>query len=89
MSNMFANCASLSELNLLSFDTSSVTTMREMFSSCLSLNYIDLSSFETNKCTDFYNMFANIPQIKVKANETKGANMIQQLKNMDNVIIEV
>ena len=89
MSNMFANCASLSELNLLSFDTSSVTTMREMFSSCILLSSIDLSSFETNKCTDFSNMFASIPQITVKADKTKGATMIEQLKNMNNVIIEV
>ena len=88
MSFMFSNCESLTQLNILSFDTSLVTTMREMFSSCLLLSYIDLSSFETKKCTDFYNMFANIPQIRVKADETKGANMIEKLKTMDNVIIE-
>ena len=43
---MFAGCSSLRDLDLSSFDTSSVDDMRRMFSGCGALRSLDLSSFD-------------------------------------------
>ena len=42
-SGMFWGCSSLEELDLTSFDTSQVTSMREMFAGCTHLKVIKVS----------------------------------------------
>ena len=59
MSLMFANCKSLTSLDLSSFNTSKVTTMAGMFSHCTSLTSLDLSSFKTTNVTTMSTMFYN------------------------------
>ena len=87
MSYMFANCVSLTELNLTNFNTGYVSTMKGMFYSCTKLTYIDLSSFDTRRCTNYQDMFANINSIKVKADKSQGDKLIEYLKTCKNVVI--
>lgn len=56
---MFAYCSSLTNLNLRSFNTSNVTSMKEMYSNGSGLTSLDLSSFETSKVTDMSSMYSN------------------------------
>ena len=58
MGCMFYGCASLTSLDLTSFDTSKVTDMGWMFSGCGSLTSLDLTSFDTSKVTDMEEMFS-------------------------------
>ena len=85
MSNMFSNCESLSQLDLIKFNTLAVNTMEKMFYSCIKLNTLDLSSFNTINCANFKEMFANIPHIRVTIDSTKGSKMKEQLKDCTNV----
>ncbi|BDR59612.1 BspA family leucine-rich repeat surface protein [Xylocopilactobacillus apicola] len=57
MSNMFARCYSLNNLDLSSFDTSRVTDMSSMFIGCYWLSSLDLRSFDTSRVVDMSNMF--------------------------------
>ena len=59
MSRMFAECSSLTSLDLSNFNTANVTNMSEMFSGCRSLTSLDLSKFNTKKVTNMSNMFYN------------------------------
>ena len=81
MSYMFSNCTSLTELNLKSFDTSSVTTMKSMFESCIEIKSLDLTSFNTKKCKSFDDMFAKTKNIKVRTNSVTCSNMIENINN--------
>ena len=58
MGCMFYGCASLTSLDLTSFDTSQVTQMSCMFYGCASLTSLDLTSFDTSKVTDMGWMFS-------------------------------
>ncbi|MBR3856749.1 MAG: BspA family leucine-rich repeat surface protein, partial [Bacteroidaceae bacterium] len=64
MSHMFAQCQSLTSLDLSSFDTGNVTNMNYMFTGCNKLQMLDLSSFDISKVTDMRYMFASCPQLK-------------------------
>ena len=46
MSRMFANCTSLSSLDLSNFDTAQVTTMEQMFKGCTELVNLRISQFK-------------------------------------------
>ena len=54
---MFYGCDKLTSLDLSSFNTSTVTDMRDMFSGCDKLTSLNLSSFDTSKVTTMSNMF--------------------------------
>ena len=54
---MFNGCSSLLSLNLITFDTTNVTNMRNMFAACSSLESLDLSVFNTANVSDMYRMF--------------------------------
>ena len=56
--NMFHGCASLRELDLSHFDTSSVTDMSYMFYKCESLNEPNTSGWDTSNVTDMDSMFS-------------------------------
>ncbi|MBP5456495.1 MAG: BspA family leucine-rich repeat surface protein, partial [Paludibacteraceae bacterium] len=59
MYGMFANCTSLTSLDLSSFNTANVTDMFSMFYDCKKLTSLDLSSFNTANVTDMSYMFAS------------------------------
>lgn len=48
MTAMFADCSSLSTLDLSGFNTSQVTDMTHMFLGCSELTTLDLTSFDTS-----------------------------------------
>ena len=55
---MFANCRSLTSLDLSKFDTRGVTNMEGMFSGCSSLTSLDLSRLNTENATVMAFMFS-------------------------------
>ena len=56
-SYMFSNCSGLTSLDLSSFNTSNVTSMKSMFEICSGMTSLDLSNFDTSKVTSMYDMF--------------------------------
>ena len=58
MGSMFADCSSLTSLNLSGFDTSKVTYMDSTFASCRALTSLNLSGFDTSKVTYMGSMFS-------------------------------
>ena len=61
---MFANCKSLTSLDLSNFNTSNVTNMGYLFYNCASLIYADLTSFDTSSLTSMDSMFYDTHNIK-------------------------
>lgn len=57
MSGMFAECTSLKELNVSSFNTSKVKDMSVMFSTLIKITALDLRSFDTSNVETMYGMF--------------------------------
>lgn len=57
MHGMFQGCASLSTLDLSTWDTSNVEKMSVMFNECDSLRSINLSGWDTSNVTNMSNMF--------------------------------
>ena len=57
--SMFANCTSLENLDLSSFDASNVSDMYAIFYNCISLKNLNLLSFNTSKVLDMQYMFRN------------------------------
>ena len=62
--NMFKNCYNIIEIDLSSFDTTSVTTMESMFTGCSLLTSINLSNFETFSVTKMNGMFSGCSLIE-------------------------
>ncbi|MDO7798982.1 BspA family leucine-rich repeat surface protein [Enterococcus avium] len=60
---MFANCISLTNVNLSQFKTDIVTDMTEMFLNCHSLLGLDLSTFKTDYVTKMAGMFEGCTSI--------------------------
>ena len=58
MTNMFAWCKSLENLDVSRFNTANVTRMDGMFYRCESLETLDLYSFDIRNVTDFTYMFS-------------------------------
>ena len=54
---MFRECSSLTNINLLNFNTQIVTNMSCMFSFCSSLKNLNLSNFNTQSVTNMSGMF--------------------------------
>ncbi len=57
MDFLFADCYSLTELDLSSFNTSKVKSMPEMFKGCKALKTLDISSFDTSDHPNMHGMF--------------------------------
>lgn len=76
MRYMFANCSSLTSIDLSPFNTSKVTNMRSMFSSCSSLTSLDLSHFDTSNVTRTDHMFSSLPSNAI----VKVRNTVEQQK---------
>ena len=64
MYNMFANCISLSSLDLSNFNTVNVTRMFSIFSDCWSLKSLDMSNFNTEKVTDMQSLFRGCTKLR-------------------------
>ena len=64
MSCMFADCSSLTNIDLSEFNTKKVTNMSDMFANCSSLIALDLSKFNTNTVKDMSGMFYNCSSLK-------------------------
>ena len=52
-------CQMLTSLDLSSWNTSKVTTMKDMFGACLRLKSLEVSNFDTQNVTDMEGMFRN------------------------------
>ena len=63
MSNMFANCNSLTSLALSNFNTENVESMLGMFYGCSNLTSIDLSNFNTANVNDMRRMFQDCKRL--------------------------
>ena len=57
MTGMFADCSSLTTLNLTGVNTAQVTDMSHLFEYCSSLRELDLSGFNVLSVTNFDDMF--------------------------------
>ncbi len=57
MEAMFAECSSLTDLDVSTFVTKNVKNMRYMFYNCSAIRRLDLTNFNTGKLTDMYRMF--------------------------------
>ena len=64
MSYMFANCSSLTSLDVSRFDTSKVIDISYMFNSCIKLTSIDLSGFDTSKVINMRDIFSNCENLE-------------------------
>ena len=64
MQRMFLNCTKLENLDLSSFDTSSITTFEKIFYHCTSLKSLNVSNFNTSNVTNFYDMFNGCSSLK-------------------------
>ena len=64
MRSMFANCSSLTELNLQNFNTENVTDMKFMFYECSNLTELDLKNFNTTKVFHMNSMFYECSRLK-------------------------
>lgn len=62
MAWMFADCHSLTTLNLSSFNTSNVINMSFMLKDCKSLTELDLSNFDTTKVEDVFDLLSKLPK---------------------------
>ena len=81
MHGMFANCHSLTSLDVSSFDTSNVTDMSSMFQNCNRLTLLNLSGFDTSKVTNMVYMFEDctaLQEIKMIGCSTDTVNKIKQ-----------
>ena len=63
MDYMFANCSSLTSLDLSSLNTASVTTMIYMFGNCSKLTSLDLSSWNTENVETTNSLFLNCSEL--------------------------
>ena len=60
MNNMFADCSSLTSLDLSTFDTQKVTSMDGMFKGCTGFSYFDLLPLNTENVTSSTGMFEGV-----------------------------
>ena len=79
MELMFANCSSLTSLDVTKFNTANVTTLMSMFSNCSSLKSLDVTNFDTRNVTNMFYMFNNCSGLTsldvTKFNTAKVRNM--------------
>ena len=85
MELMFANCSTLTSLDVTKFNTANVTTLMSMFSDCSSLKSLDVTNFDTRNVTNMFYMFNNclgLTSLDVtKFNTAKVRNMYSMFMN--------
>ena len=68
---MFANCDTLTSLDLKNFNTKKVTDMGGMFLNCAALTSLDLKNFNTRKVAYMYEMFSGCAALRtINSNTT-------------------
>lgn len=75
MSHMFSSCQMLTDLDVSSFDTSSVKIMQQMFYDCNKLTNLNMSSFDTHNVTNMNKMWYNcrsLTQLDLSNFDTSG-----------------
>jgi len=94
MDGMFANCSSLTTLDLSHFNTSNVESMANMFANCRALATPDLSKFDTGKVTNMTSMFEGCPQWEVldlqsfnTASTTLMNNMFKDCTGLQSILV--
>ena len=85
MELMFANCSTLTSLDVTKFNTANVTTLMSMFSDCSSLKSLDVTNFDTRNVTNMFYMFYNCSCLTsldvTKFNTAKVRNMYSMFMN--------
>ena len=85
MELMFANCSTLTSLDVTKFNTANVTTFMSMFSDCSSLKSLDVTNFDTRNVTNMFYMFNNCSGLTsldvTKFNTAKVRNMYSMFMN--------
>ena len=85
MELMFANCSTLTSLEVTKFNTANVTTLMSMFSDCSSLKSLDVTNFDTRNVTNMFYMFNNCSGLTsldvTKFNTAKVRNMYSMFMN--------
>lgn len=79
---MFANCYSLTNLDVSNFKTDKVTNMAGMFGNCKSLAQLDVSKFDTSEVTDMSNMFYNCYNLKELDLSSFNTSNVTDMRNM-------
>lgn len=64
MSNMFAGCKTLAEVDVSNFKTENVTDMSDMFSGCAKLEELNVKNFNTSNVTNMNGMFAGCTSLR-------------------------
>ena len=81
MVGLFKN-ASITDLDLSSFDTSNVTDMSAMFCECGGLQSVNLSSFDTSKVTSMFRMFescASLTNVDLSSFNTSNVTNMEEM----------
>ena len=83
MSEMFADCTSLTGLDLTNFNTANVEYMYRMFGKSSHLTQLDLSSFDTSKVTDMAEMFRDCTRLqKIEVSNLWSTTSVTSSTNM-------
>lgn len=89
MSNMFAHCSSLKNIDVSNFNTANVTDLGCMFNGCSSLTNLDVSNFNTDNVTNMYEMFSDCSSLKSldvrNFNTTNVTNMYEMFSGCSNL----
>ena len=90
MNNMFANCSSLTTLDLHTFNTAKVTNMAMMFYHCIGLTSLRVSKFNTANVTTMNQMFDSCSLLTIlnlsSWNTAKVTNMNQMFYGCSNLV---
>ncbi|MCO6542545.1 MAG: BspA family leucine-rich repeat surface protein [Lactobacillus sp.] len=82
MSNMFYDNASLTQLDVSTFQTANVENFSEMFSLCSQLQTLNVSNFNTSKATNMLKMFDIMPQLQTLDLSTWDMRQVQNTDKM-------
>ena len=91
---IFQDCSNLVSLDLSSFDTSNVTSMKGMLQSCSSLTSLDLSNLDTSNVNTMYYMFSDCSSLTSlglsnfnTSNVTSVSRMFSGCSNLEHIYI--
>ena len=89
MAAMFADCKSLTNLDVTSFSTGNVENMSGMFASCSSLENLDMTHFDTGNVKDMASMFNGCSALTSldlsHFNTAKVTSMLQMFSDCSNL----
>lgn len=90
--NMFYDCASIEEIDLSSFDTSSVQSMLSMFSKCAALSNVVLTGINTSNVTNFSFIFSgceSLASIDLSSFNTMSAENMTFMFNATSLLSQI